>query len=259
MNDILRQRKACSGCLKGTRKMKKINWDRKTIAKLIFLLLFLTVSVLLTIWAFPWVMKLQEPAFREQCKEYIQSVGISGWFIMLAVQVLQVIFAIIPGEPVEVLSGLLFGTWSGLFLCLLGILVGTAIIYCIVKWFGKPFVEMVVSPEKIEKLNFLNNSKRLELIVFILYFIPGTPKDLLTYIVPLTNIKPSAFFLIATLARIPSIVTSTFAGSALYDGNLLTSIIMFAVAGALGICGIIFNQKIMSFFNRHRTGEHKGK
>lgn len=238
--------------------MKK-KWDRKTIAKLVFLIVFLAVSVLLTVWAFPWVMKLQEPGFREQCKEYIQSVGISGWFIMLGVQVLQVIFAIIPGEPVEVLSGLLFGTWSGLFLCLLGILIGTVLIFCIVKWFGKPFVEMVVSKEKIDKLSFLNNSRRLELIVFILFFIPGTPKDLLTYIVPLTSIKPSVFFTIATMARIPSIVTSTFAGSSLYEGNLVASIAMFAVAGALGICGIIFNKKIINIFNRHKPGSNKEK
>lgn len=238
--------------------MKK-KWDRKTIAKLVFLIVFLVVSVLLTVWAFPWAMKLQEPEFREQCKEYIQSVGISGWFIMLGVQVLQVIFAIIPGEPVEVLSGLLFGTWSGLFLCLLGILIGTVLIYCIVKWFGKPFVEMVVSKEKIDKLSFLNNNRRLELIVFILFFIPGTPKDLLTYIVPLTSIKPSVFFTIATLARIPSIVTSTFAGSSLYEGNLVASIAMFAAAGALGICGIIFNKKIINFFNRHKPGSNKEK
>ena len=98
--------------------------NHKLILKAVFLTLFLVVAVLLTIWAFPKVMELKDPAVREMYKNEVENMGISGWFIMLGIQAAQVVFAIIPGEPVEVLSGLLFGAIPGLILCLLGIFIG---------------------------------------------------------------------------------------------------------------------------------------
>ena len=234
--------------------------NHKLILKAVFLTLFLVVAVLLTIWAFPKVMELKDPAVREMYKNEVENMGISGWFIMLGIQAAQVVFAIIPREPVEVLSGLLFGAIPGLILCLLGIFIGTVIIYYVVKLLGRPFVEFFISQEKLDKLSFLHDTKKLGPLVFLLFFIPGTPKDLLTYIVPLTNLKPLHFFLISTFARIPSIITSTYAGAAIYQENLWGSIIMFAVAGGLAIVGILINKKLMAYLEKRRKKHpHKTK
>lgn len=71
------------------------------------------------------------------------------------------------------------------------------------------------------KLLFLKKEKNLELIIFIIFFIPGTPKDLLTYIAPFTRIKLKTFLLLTTFARIPSVITSTIGGNALSNQNAL--------------------------------------
>ena len=83
------------------------------------------------------------------------------------------------------------------------------------------------------------------MLTFILFLVPGTPKDaLLTHIIPLTKINPVKYFALSTIARIPSIVTSTFLGSSIGKGNILLSVIIFILTGALGIVGILYDNKM---------------
>ena len=115
---------------------------------------------------------------------------------------------------------LCFGGWGegiavrGLILLAL-ILLGGLLVFLFVRRFGVKAVEVFFPREKIESLRFLHNEKRLALWVFILFFIPGTPKDIMTYIVPLTPMKLSTFLLLSTVARLPSVVTSTTLGPTL--------------------------------------------
>ncbi len=213
-------------------------------------ILVLIGTVLLCIWLFPYVLSLKDEAVRAQFEAYIDSLGFWGFFVMLGIQILQVVIAIIPGEPVEIISGVLYGGFGGLCLCLLGILIGTVTIYLAVKKLGYPLVHKFVSPQQMSRFKFLSDAKRLETVTFLLFFIPGTPKDVLTYLVPLTDIRPIRFFLIATFARIPSIITSTYIGENLSNGNIWMTVAIFAVAGALGIGGILFNNYFLDKMNR---------
>lgn len=232
------------------KKDGKAKLSRKMIVKIVLTVLFLAAVVIISILAIPYIIQMQDLNMREYYKQTIGSMGIGGWFVMLGVQVLQVVVAFIPGEPVEVLSGFLFGGIGGLLLCLIGTFIGTAIIFCLVKLFGKPLVDLFVSQERFEKLNFLHNTSRLETIVFILFLIPGTPKDLLTYIVPLTEINPVRFFAISTLARIPAIVTSTFAGAAIYSEHFKFSLLMFGIAIILAVIGVLLNKRITAYLKK---------
>lgn len=88
----------------------------------------------------------------------------------------------------------------------------TVIIYNLVKKFGRPLVNAFVSEEKFKKFKFLHDEKKLELIVFIILMIPGTPKDVITYMTSLTDIKPFRFYLLATIARIPAVTSANING-----------------------------------------------
>lgn len=227
---------------------------QKKWGKIIAISIVLIIMIALCIWLFPYILSLRDETVRAQFESWIDSLGVLGFFVMLGIQVLQIIIAIIPGEPIEIISGVLYGGFGGLCLCLLGILIGTAIIYFTVKKLGSPFVRKFVSEEQMSRFTFLSDAKRLETLTFILFFIPGTPKDVLTYLVPLTEIRPIRFFLIATFARIPSIITSTYIGENLMSGNIWTTVIIFLVAGILGIGGILFNNFFLDKMNRnHRT------
>ncbi|MBQ9938430.1 MAG: dipeptidase PepV [Oscillospiraceae bacterium] len=233
----------------------------KKILKYAAAAIAIAASVYLIVRLMPWFASLAEEQARSEFLEYLDSFGIFGVFVMLGIQLLQVVVAVLPGEPIEVLFGILYGTFGGLLLCLLGLLFGYFLIYYSTK---KLFAENATQKLKekfgdknYRALSFIRNSRNVSLIYFILYFIPGTPKDLLTYIAPFTPIKPLEFFLIATFARIPSIITSTYAGASLGDGEFKSAIIVFAITGALGILGIIFNQQILSLLKKvfHRGGK----
>ena len=80
------------------------------ILKILIAVLVALLFAVLTVWLFPYVMKLREEETRAALGKYIDSFGIWGVLIMLAIQILQVVFAIIPGEPIEILAGVLYGT-----------------------------------------------------------------------------------------------------------------------------------------------------
>lgn len=157
------------------------------------------------------------------------------------------LFLYFHGEPVEILAGMSYGAIGGLFVIFLGAFLSSVIIFFAVRKFGKSFIYSFVSREKIEKLEkskLFSNPKRLDTILFILFFIPGTPKDLFVYLAGLLPIRPLKFFMISTFARFPSIISSTIVGSNLVDGNweviVGTYLVTFALAG---IIIYLFNRK----------------
>ena len=90
----------------------------------------------------------------------------------------------------------------------------------------------------------------MEIILFIVFFIPGTPKDLLTYFAPLTPIPLWRFVVLTTIARIPSIVSSTIAGSAVLSSEYSLVILIYAITGLLAIGGIVLYNHYIA---RHKT------
>ncbi len=208
--------------------------------------LILLAAVVLCIILIPVIPSLADEKTRDAFAEFIESLGFFGVFVMLAIQVLQIIVAIIPGEPIELLMGLMYGTVGGMALTLLGIVIGQTIVFFLVKRFGISFAGKFVNVKKFEELSFIKNASKRDSLIFILFFIPGTPKDVLTYFAGFTGIPFLRFVILSTLARIPSIITSTWAGASIGDGDFMKTVIIFAVTGVLGLAGIYINNKITS-------------
>jgi uncharacterized membrane protein YdjX (TVP38/TMEM64 family) len=165
-------------------------------------------------------------------------------------QFIQVVVAFIPGEVVQAVIGYMYGTIGGGFLTLAGALLSSIFVFYLVRKLGAPFVQGMVGGKDSKRLKFLTDSKNLNALVLILYLIPGLPKDLFTYVFPLTKIRPSAFFVLSTIGRAPAIFATTFVVSSFRSGDYLQMIIVAVIFGGLGILGIVFNQKIMSFVDR---------
>ena len=163
----------------------------------------------------------------EQFRNWVNESGVWGRIAFVGMMALQIIVAIIPGEPLEIGAGYAFGVWEGTGLCLLGALAGSALVFILVRRLGSKVVYAFFSRDKIEKISFLQDSKKLNLLAFILFLIPGTPKDVMTYFIGITPMKLSTWLLITGTARIPSVVTSTFGGDALGLGNYSLAIWVF--------------------------------
>ena len=141
-------------------------------ARLILSILVLLAFVPLSLYAIPKVMALGDAQTRAALQQQMQSQGIGGWFVFLGIQVLQVVVAMIPGEPVEIFAGLMYVALWGTLSCMLGIFLGSMIVYLLVRRLGMPIVSIFIDPKKFQNLRFLQDKKRFERISFLLFFIP---------------------------------------------------------------------------------------
>ena len=162
---------------------------------------------------------------------------------MLGINIVQVLLAFLPGEPVELASGYAFGFWEGTALCLVASGLATSMIYWATRRWGWKLVGLFFNRSLFDRFSWLKSAKRLELIMFIVFLIPGTPKDFLTYFAGLTNMRFLPVVLIATFGRIPSIVTSTIAASAVGSGNWpLVACTLVASAFLLAVGGLMYRR-----------------
>ena len=208
------------------------------VAVLIFII---TIMILIgcTIYLYPIMKELLKPEGRENLKIEIQQNGPNGILLLLGLEAAQIFLPILPGEPIEILAGMCYGTFGGLIFIMLSVFIVTAMIFFMVRKFGRDFVYTMVSKEKIQKIEnskLFTHPKQIEYIMLILFLLPGTPKDLLTYLAGLLPIKPSRFIVIATLARLPSIISSTYAGATLINGNWKIGLLMYV--GIFVVVGI---------------------
>lgn len=224
-------------------KIEHLTPKQKKIFGLVMVLVFVAFVALVAVFiGRPMLRFVEEP---ERFRQWVDERGIFGRIVFLGMLIFQVIFAIIPGEPLEIGAGYAFGFLEGTLLCMIGTTVGGFLVFLLVRRFGVRLVEVFFPIEKIRSLWFLRTAKRRNWITFIVFFIPGTPKDLLCYFVGLTDMSPTTWLLISSVARIPSIVTSTVGGDALGEADYLPAIIALSVTALLSIAGALSYQKII--------------
>lgn len=156
------------------------------------------------------------------------------------INTLQVFAAFIPGEPLELLAGYLFGTWGGLLVVSFGLAVGEAVVFVAVKRYGPRFVHLFVSQQKLDELSFFKDARRLNVITFLMMFIPGTPKGIFTYIVGLTPMRLGTWLAISIPARMFSIVVSTVVGAQAAQSNWGMAVLIFAVTCVVSFFGMVY-------------------
>lgn len=174
----------------------------------------------------------------KQFRIWLDEQGIFSRLYMIGIIFLQIAIACIPGEIFEIGAGYAFGFWEGTALCMVGSMIASGVVMWLVRRFGTRLVYVFFPKEKIESVHFLQDNKKLAMWTFIAFFIPGTPKDIMTYMIGLTNMKVSSFMLISTIARIPSIITSTFSGNALGSEDYTLAIISFVFTVIISIIGL---------------------
>lgn len=180
----------------------------------------------------------------DNIKNFVESYGMYGTLVFIAFQIIQIVIAIIPGEPIQIAGGYIYGTFGGFILSTIGIMTGSVIAFFISRKFGLPVVKLFVKQDKLFYYKDKFESKKGLLIIFILCFIPGVPKDILVYAAGLTLIRFRIFFTIYFFARIPAGVLASYMGAQLgqnnFGGFVLSAIIAVIMIGT----GYFFKEKI---------------
>ncbi len=207
--------------------------SKKTkIFKLVLLGIVLAIAIAVTAYLIPVIRELGTTEGQQAFQTKINDSGFLGVLMLFGLQFAQIFLFIIPGEPIEILAGVCYGSIWGTVFIMVSAAIISAFIYVLVHKLGRKFIYDFVSKEKIEKIEnnkVFQNPKTIRFLIFILFFIPGTPKDLLTYIAALLPIKPMEFIIISTIARFPSVISSTWAGASLLEGNWKASLLIYGV------------------------------
>ena len=201
------------------------------------------IATALIIWlaGVPLVKFASEP---EKFRQWVDDNGIWSRFAYMGMVILQVVIAVLPGEPFEIAAGYAFGAVEGSLLCIAASTLGSITVFLLVRYFGVPLVEVFFSEEKLRRIKFLKTTPKRDFIFFIIFMIPGTPKDLLCYFAGLTNIRFPVWLLICSLGRLPSIVTSTIGGNALGTKNYWGAILVFVITLAISAAGLLFYDRL---------------
>lgn len=173
------------------------------VVRIIMLVVFLSLVTFISFKFGPAITRLV--SHPKRFKEFLAAYGSASALLYILIQIVHVIIVLIPGEIVQIAGGYAFGTFFGTLYSVIGIFVGTLIVFFATRFVGYPLVRTFVSREKLKKFDFLINSSKSEVALFVLFLIPGVPKDTLVYISGLTPVKPWRFLLIYTIARFPGL------------------------------------------------------
>lgn len=216
---------------------KELNKKQQKIIGLAALIIF----IIFCFFAFffigvPIVKSAKNP---EQFRAWIDSMGTWGKLAYVGICFLQVLVAIIPGGPIELAGGYAFGHLEATILSTIGLSLGSITVFLLVRKFGQKLLEVFFSKEKIAELKFLKTNKKRDLIILILFLVPGTPKDLLCFFCGLTDMPFWLFFLLSTFMRIPAAWLSSIGGSAMGSKSYTIAIVIALVIASLTIIGIV--------------------
>jgi uncharacterized membrane protein YdjX (TVP38/TMEM64 family) len=204
-------------------------WLTTTLAVVIiiaFVVLFLSIFwQYISPWTADWFDFLSN---KEKIRNWLMSFGSAAPLVFMLIQVLQVVFAPIPGEATGFLGGYLFGILPGFLYSTIGLTIGSTMAFLLARWLEIHFVEKIVQRETLEKFDFIIE-RQGALLAFLLFLIPGFPKDYLCFILGLSQMPLQVFLIISTIGRIPGTFLLTLQGANVYKGNYLSFFILLGV------------------------------
>ncbi|MBU3127248.1 TVP38/TMEM64 family protein [Clostridium tagluense] len=178
-------------------------------------------------------------------KEVIRSYGNFSILVFILMQVIQVVVFFIPGEFIQVAGGYIFGTFLGGIISLMGITLGSIVVYFISNNYGKLLVEKLILNKKVKFFRKILKAGSKKFVVFIFYLIPGIPKDALAYICGVSDISFKDFFIYSTLGRIPGIFISSYFGQKIYAWDVTSLITIGITMTILSLIGIFKGNAII--------------
>ena len=186
----------------------------------------------------------------EDVEDFIAGYGHLSGLVYIVFQIFQVVISVIPGEVFQVAAGYLFGPFWGVIYAIIGCLLGEAVAFGLARVLGQGFVRLFMSEEQFIKYQERLNSNKAYTLCFILYLIPGIPKDILCYVAGASEIKFLPFLIISMVGRLPGLIGSIVMGSLVDNGNYTLAAVILGIACVAAVIGFIYRNKLSDFMDR---------
>ena len=213
-----------------------VSKKQRALGIILCILIFTAVGVISYFICKPMLEMSKDPA---AFRAYIDEQGVKGYLMLMAAMFLQVVAAVIPGGPFEIAAGYAFGVWKGALVADVAMTLGSLFVFLMVRRFGTKFACLFISKKKLDSVKFFHYSSKRDLLAFVFFLIPGTPKDIFTYVMGFTDMKIPVWIFITFVGRFPAILLSAMSGDSLGAKNYTTFIIMIVLIVIVCIAGSI--------------------
>ena len=210
-----------------------------------------------------WLVVTDQPIIRftirlYQDKYFLRdTVAAWGWaapLVFMAIQALQVIISTIPGEITGPVGGALFGTLWGVIYSTIGLTVGTLFCFWVGRKWGEPLIRPWLSEHHWEKMNFILEAEGA-IICFILYLIPGFPKDIISYLFGISPMPFWLFAVVSTVGRIPGTWISSYFGAHVGEQQYIYALVFIALVAGACLPLYYYLERILGRFSPKRRAE----
>lgn len=195
-------------------------------------------------------LSVQETKLLEdRLKSFLNSLGPVAFVGFILLQAAQVVVAPIPGEVTGLLGGILYGPFLGVLLSTIGLTLGSYIAFALSRAFGRPFVEKFVNKKTMSRFDYLLHHKGAFLI-FLLFLIPGFPKDFLCYILGLGHLNTAEFLVIGGTGRLMGTILLTLGGSYIRHHQYYRLSILLGIAIVIILISMAYKDKLEKLFQK---------
>ncbi len=170
--------------------------------------------------------------------------------VYIGAQILQIIICVIPGQWLQFAAGYMYGFWLGFLYSIIGAAIGSVVTYYLAKLLGRDAMHLIFGEARINEFIHKLNSKKAIVIVFLIFLIPGVPKDLCNYAAGISEMKLKPFLIVSLVGRSPGMMGSLLIGRQIEAGNYTGAIVVAAVAVILCVVGIIMRKRLTGWMDK---------
>lgn len=171
-------------------------------------------------------------------------------FLYIGLQIVQIVVSVLPGQALQFAAGYAYHFWLGFLFSIIGVALGTVITFYLARLLGKGALQVIFGEEKFSRFVHTLNKKRSFVVLFVIFLIPGIPKDLFTYAAGVSEIRIIPFLLLSLIGRTPAMMGSVMMGSMFYNGSYFGLIILGAAAVLLSLAGLLNRDRLVKWTDR---------
>ena len=213
---------------------------KNKVLTLIVSFLFILVVGVVFYFSYPYFSFLMDV---ESTRNFISGFGVLAPLSLILVQIVQVLFAPIPGQVIGLASGFLFGWFFGTLYAMIGVTIGSFIAIYLARKLGRPFVERVITKTTLKKFDYVMKDKGL-FTIFLLFLLPAMPDDAICFIAGLTKVKIRVLVLLAVIGRFPGFLILNLVGDGIANSQVFVSAIIFSVAMVISLVVFFFRKEL---------------
>lgn len=219
-----------------------------SILKLLFLFsLIIGIPVYIYVCHPGWLEQFNS---LENVNAFLDRYQTASIFVYFGLQVIQIVISVLPGQALQFAAGYAYSFWLGYLYSIIGVALGTVITFYLARFLGQDAMRVILGEERLNRFVRLLNSKKAYMVLFIIYLIPGMPKDLLVYAAGISEMKITSFLIISLVGRTPAMMGSIMMGSMFYHESYTGLIILGIVAVIACVVGILHRDRLMHWADK---------